>query len=151
MTEEQPHVPRNLLARYHAALIGSLSESELAKVRVKLGGGLLEPFIEGLGDQPLDGAELKSRLEAYLREDLQMAPRVSVTMAGPEVEVEVSGCHLCHGNDLLRSQGKLPCCPFAPGINRALSRALQGGSRLEGVSKPTGVTGECVIKYTTGG
>ena len=150
-TEEQATVSRALLAKYHAALITALPEGEVAKVRLKLGGALLEPFIESLGDQPLDHAQVKPRLEAYLREELQMADRVNVTVEGNEVSVEMSGCHLCHGNDLLRRQGKQPCCPFAPGINRALSRALKGGSRVEGVSKPSGVLGECVIKYTTGG
>jgi hypothetical protein len=144
-------VSRGFLAKYHADLICALPEGEVEKVRIKLGGALLEPFIESLGGQPLEHAQVKPRLEAYLRDELGMADYVNVTVAGHEVSVEMSGCHLCHGNDLLRRRGKVGCCPFAPGINRALSRALKGGSRLEGVTKPTGKTGECVIKYTTGG
>lgn len=149
-TEESPQVSRAFLAKYHADLICALPEEDVEKVRIKLGGALLEPFIESLGGQALDHAQVKPRLEAYLRDQLGMADYVNVTVEGNEVSVEMSGCHLCHGNDLLRQRGKSGCCPFAPGINRALSRALQGGSRLEGVDKPTGKTGECVIKYTTG-
>ena len=149
-TEEQASVSRAYLAKYHADLICALPEEDVEKVRVKLGGALLQPFIDSLDGQPLDHAQVKPRLEAYLRDELAMADGVQVTVEGNEVTVEMSGCHLCHGNDLLRQRGKQGCCPFAPGINRALSRALKGGSRLEGVSKPTGKTGECVIKYTTG-
>jgi hypothetical protein len=60
------------------------------------------------------------------------------------------GCHLCFGNDLLRAQGKKGCCPFAPGINRALAKATGGSARLQGVEKPTGKTGECTIRYQIG-
>ncbi len=149
-TEEEATVSRSFFAKYHADLICSLPEEEVAKARVKLGGALMQPFIDSLEGQPLDHPQVKPRLEAYLRDELEMADYVGVTVEGKEVSVELKGCHLCHGNDVLRQRGKQGCCPFAPGINRALSRALQGGSRLEGVTKASGKTGECVIKYTTG-
>ncbi len=142
---------RDYFAQYHADLISVLPEEEVEKVRIKLGGALLQPFIESLGGQALEAAEVKPRLEAYLRDQLGMADYAEMTVEGNEVSLEIKGCHLCHGNDLLRQRGKSGFCPFAPGVNRALSRALKGGCRLEGVTKPTGKTGECVIKYSTGG
>jgi hypothetical protein len=150
-TEERPTAPRNLLARYHADLICALPEEEVEKVRIRLGANLLQPFIDSLDGTPLSAPEVKQRLEAYLRDELGMADYIKVTAEGKEVSVEIKGCHLCFGNDLLRARGKQGCCPFAPGINRALSRALQGGSRLQGVAKAPGKTGECVIKYSAGG
>ncbi len=149
-TEKTPAVARDLLARYHADLVCALPEEEMEKVRIRLGGNLLQPFIDGLGDTPLTAPEVKARLETYLRDELQMADYVNLTAEGNEVAIEIKGCHLCHGNDLLRARGRQGFCPFAPGINRALGRALQGGSRLEGVTKPSGVTGECVLRYSTG-
>ena len=150
-TEGRPTVSRDYFAQYHADLISALPEEEAEKVRIKLGGALLQPFIDSLGGQPLDHAQVKPRLEAYLRDELEMADYVDVRVEGNEVAVEFKGCHLCHGNDLLRQRGKSGFCPFAPGVNRALSRGLRGGSRLESLTKPTGKTGECVIKYSTGG
>lgn len=150
-TDQAPTVSRDLLARYHADLICALPEEEVEKVRIRVGGNLLQPFVDRLGDTPLTAPEVKERLEVYLRDELQMADYVKLTAEGNDVTVEIKGCHLCHGNDLLRARGRQGFCPFAPGINRALSRALQGGSRLEALTKTPGVTGECVLRYTTGG
>jgi hypothetical protein len=142
-----PRIPRDFLTQYHAEVVCSMPEEEVEKFRVRLGANLLQPFIDNLGEEPLSLPELKERLETYLRDELQMADFAEVTASGGELAVEIKGCHLCFGNDLLRDKGKKGCCPFAPGINRAISRALNQSGRLQGVDKTPGVTGECVIRY----
>ena len=150
-TEQRPTAPRDFLAQYHADVIAALPEDQVEKFRLRLGANLLQPFVDSLPGQTLPPEDLKARLEVYLRGELQMAESVEMQVQGDEVTVEMRGCHLCFGNDRLRAQGKAPLCPFAPGINRALSKAVQGGTRLEGVEKPTGKTGECLIRYHLGG
>lgn len=147
-TESKPLVSRDFLAKYHADLICALPEDEVEKVRIRLGGNLLQPFVDSLGGQSLTPEELAPRLERYLRDELQMADHAKVEVEGNQLSVEIKGCHLCHGNDLLRARGRQGCCPFAPGVNRALSKTLGASSRLEGVDKSSGRTGECVMRYT---
>jgi len=146
--ESKPLAPRDFLAKYHADLICALPEGEVEKLRIRLGANLLQPFVESLDGQVLTPEELKPRLERYLRDELQMADHAEVQVQGNLLSVEIKGCHLCYGNDLLRARGRDGCCPFAPGINRAVSKALHAGSRLEGVAKTPGKTGECVMRYT---
>ena len=86
-TEGQATVSRAFLAKYHADLICALPEGEVEKVRIKLGGALLEPFIESLGGQKLDATQVKPRLEAYLRDELGMADWVQVTVEGKQVSL----------------------------------------------------------------
>ncbi len=147
-TESRPLVSRDFLAKYHADLICALAEDEVEKVRIRLGGNLLQPFVDSLDGQALTPEQLKPRLERYLRDELQMADYAKVEVQGNQLSVEIKGCHLCHGNDLLRARGRQGCCPFAPGINRALSKALGAGSHLESVAKSPDKTGECVMRYT---
>jgi hypothetical protein len=151
MTDEVgPRIPRDFLAQYHAEVVCTLPEEEVEKFRVRLGANLFQPFTDSLGDEALTLPELKDRLEAYLRDELKMADFAEVTVEGGELSVEIKGCHLCFGNDRLRAKGMKGCCPFAPGINRAISRALNQSGRLQGVDKPSGKTGECVIRYQVG-
>ncbi|HEY3397315.1 MAG TPA: hypothetical protein VGM19_06585 [Armatimonadota bacterium] len=142
---------RDYLARYHESVVCALPADEVEKFRIKLGGNLLQPFIDQLGGEKLTREELSDRLAGYLRDELGMAESVEVRAEGDEIAVDIRGCHLCFGNDRLRAREMKGCCPFAPGVNRALSKALGGGAHLEGVSKPSGQTGECIIKYTAGG
>ena len=79
-----------------------------------------------------------------------LAEQVEVSLEDDKISVAMQGCHLCWGNDLLRAKGLQGFCPFAPGINRAVSKSLKGGSRLEGVKKSAEVTGTCRIDFTRG-
>ena len=151
MTDQTgPQIPRDFLAQYHAAVVSTLPEEDAEKIRIRLGANLLQPFIDGLGEAALPLPELKTRLEAYLRDELQMADFAEVTVQDNQLAVEIKGCHLCFGNDVLRAKGKKGFCPFAPGINRAVSKALNQSGHLQGVDKPSGLTGECVIRFQVG-
>lgn len=141
-------ISRDLLARYHAEAVSALPEDEVEKFRIRLGANLFAPFVESLGEEPLPLSEVKERLERYLLDELHMADSAVVKTEGDELTVEIRGCHICHGNDLLRARGRQGVCPFAPGMNRALAKALGGSARLQGVDKAKGVTGECNIKYS---
>ena len=147
VSERRPQAPRELLARYHAELVSLIPAEERDKYRVRLGAGLVEPFLDSLGGQALTAEELKPRLEAYLRDELQMADSAQIMLEGDKLQVEIRGCHLCFGNDRLRAKGQQGFCPYAPGLNRAVSKALQQGTQLQGVDKSTGVVGECTLQY----
>lgn len=142
-----PQVPQELLARYHAELISLLPESEREKYRVKLGAALLQPFIDRFSGQQLTPEQLQPLLEAFLRDELQITDAARVILDGEELHVEISGCHLCHGNELLRGRGGHGFCPYAPGVNRAVSRTLGRGSQLQEVDKSAGVVGQCALRY----
>ena len=143
-------MPRDFLSAYHSAMVSTLPEQEVEKFRIRLGARLLQPFIDSLDGTQLPLPELKAKLETYLRDELQMAESATVTEENGKLFVDIKGCHLCFGNDRLRAQGKPGFCPFAPGINRAVSKALGQPGRLEGVDKSPGVTGECTIRYQVG-
>ena len=147
---DQPMISRDLLAKYHADAVCALPEENVEKFRVRLGANLFQPFVDSLGEESLPLPELKERLERYLLDELHMADSAVVKTEGEELTVEIRGCHLCFGNDLLRERGREGCCPFAPGMNRALAKALGGSARLQGVDKAKGVTGECDIRYEVG-
>jgi hypothetical protein len=137
-------VDQEFFKKYHCAVVKANSK-EIEKLKSKIGSEWADEF-RSHTEGKLEGAEFNQALEDYLVNDLRFAGKVKVKSTDNDLNIEVKGCHICHGNEVLKSQGEPALCPIVPTGLFSISRVAGRKATLDEVRKH-GVVGECEICY----
>lgn len=135
---------REFFKRYHRAVVKANS-GEVEKLKSKIGSEWAKDFRDEV-DGNLEGEEFNQALEDYLANDLRFCEEVKVMGDDGDLSIDVKGCHICHGNDLLKKEGEPALCPIVPTGLFSISRVGKRKASLDEVRK-NGVVGECEICY----
>lgn len=135
---------REFFKKYHRAVVKANSK-EVEKFKSKIGSVWAEEFRARTGTR-LEGEEFNRALEDYLANELRFCDRVMVNGEGEDLSIEVSGCHICHGNEVLKAEGEPALCPIVPTGLFSISRVCDRKASLREVRK-NGTVGECEIRY----
>jgi hypothetical protein len=137
-------VEREFFNKYHRAVVKANS-GEVEKLKSKIGSEWAKEFREKV-DGNLEGDEFNQALEDYLINDLRFCEEANVKGDGDDLSIDVKGCHICHGNDVLKKEGEPALCPIVPTGLFSISRVGKRKASLDEVRK-NGVVGECEICY----
>ncbi|RJP31521.1 MAG: hypothetical protein C4536_07900 [Actinobacteria bacterium] len=136
---------REFFKRYHRAVVKA-NANNVEKLKARIGSEWAEEFRRRSTGARLEGEEFNQALEDYLANELRFCDQVDVNGDGEEISIEVKGCHICHGNELLKAEGEPALCPIVPTGLFSISRVAGHRASLEEVRK-NGVVGECEICY----
>lgn len=135
---------REFFKKYHRAVVKA-NARELEKFKSRIGSVWAEEFRARSGTG-LQGEEFNRALEDYLENELRFCDDVEVKGEGEDLSIGVSGCHICHGNELLKHEGEPALCPIVPTGLFSISRVSERRASLAEVRK-NGIVGECEICY----
>ncbi len=88
-----------------------------------------------------DQEEFRARFEEFLTDELGFADTTKVSISSGELTIDVGGCAICHGNEMLRQAGEPAMCPILATGLTAISRVLGKNATLPGADeegKPVG-------------
>lgn len=137
-------VEREFFKRYHRAVVKA-NAKDLEKVKARIGSQWAEEFRSRTGTR-LEGEEFNRALEDYLVNELRFCEEAHVSGSGDDLSIEIRGCHICHGNELLKAEGHPALCPIVPTGLFSISRVSGRKAGLREVRK-NGAVGECEICY----
>ena len=135
------------LARYHKAVVLA-NKDQLEKMKPKIASQWVNEWMDEVGDSITDPGEFRSKFESFLTDELGFADDSNVSIAGDRLTIDVGGCAICPGNDLLRKAGEPTLCPITPTGLIAISRVMGKKATLEGVDKEGKPVGWCRINYS---
>lgn len=135
---------REFFKRYHRAVVKANSK-EVEKFKSRIGSEWANEFRDKVQGN-LEGEEFGRALEDYLANDLRFCEEVKVTSDDGALSIDVKGCHICHGNELLKREGEPALCPIVPTGLFSVSRVGKRKASLDEVRK-NGIVGECEICY----
>lgn len=138
--------PEEFFKKYHVA-VARASQTELDKLKPKIASEWINEWMTEIGGGISDEAEFRAKFEEFLTEGLGFADDSKVTIDGDELVIDIGGCVICPGNDILKKAGEEALCPIAPTGLMAISRVLGKKAKLEGVDKEGKPVGYCQIKY----
>ncbi len=133
----------NFFKQYHSTMIKALGE-DAKKVNAKVGSIFADDWADNAGNFN-NNAEFAKSFENYLKK-LEFADEVKVNCDEKNYSLEVKGCAICHGNEILRKQGIPTACPIMQAAKYAAVKKIGRNVITKGVEKP-GVVGECTIKF----
>ncbi len=134
----------NFFKQYHSTMIKALGE-EAKKVNAKVGSLFADNWADKAGNID-NNAEFANSFENYLKNDLEFADEVKVNCDEKNYTLQIKGCAICHGNEILRKQGIPTACPIMQTAKYAAVKKIGRNVITKGVEKP-GVVGECTIKF----
>lgn len=134
----------NFIKQYHFAVIKALGE-DAKKVNAKVGAIIADNWANNAGKITTD-AEFAQSFEDYLKNNLEFATHVKIDCDRKNYSLNIKGCAICHGNELLRKEGMASACPVVQAAKYAALKKLGRNVITKGVDKP-GVVGECTIKF----
>lgn len=134
------------MKRYHVA-IGRATQSQLDKLKPKIASEWINEWMQEVGSSITDPEEFRVSFEEFLTDGLQFADDSKVTIEGDELILDIGGCVICPGNDILKKAGEEALCPITPTGLMAISRVLGKKATLVGVNKEGKPVGYCQIKY----
>jgi len=134
------------MKKYHVA-VARANMSQLDKLKPKIASEWINEWITEVGGSITNEEEFRSKLEEFLTDGLGFADNSKVAIDGDELTIDVGGCVICPGNDILKKAGEEALCPIAPTGMMAISRVLGKKATLEGVDKEGKPVGWCQIKY----
>jgi len=120
---------------------------QLDKIKPKIASEWINEWTAEVGDSITDPDEFTVKFEDFLTNGLGFADESKVTITGDEMVVDVAGCIICPGNDILKKAGEETLCPITPAGMMAISRVLGKKATLEGVNKEGKPVGWCQITY----
>ncbi|MBN1288457.1 MAG: hypothetical protein JXA49_02330 [Actinobacteria bacterium] len=132
--------------KYHRALVKANRDS-LEKMKPRIASQWINEWKEQLDGKITDGGEFTVKFEEFLTDELGFADRTRVSIDDGQLLIDVSGCAICPGNDLLSNEGEPSMCPILSTGIMAISRVLGKKATLEGVDKEGKEVGYCTIKY----
>jgi len=132
--------------KYHVA-IARANMSQLDKLKPKIASEWINEWMTEVGGSITNEEEFRSKLEEFLTDRLGFADDSRVAIDGDELTIDVGGCVICPGNDILKKAGEEALCPITPTGMMAISRVLGKKATLEGVDKEGKPVGYCQIKY----
>ena len=132
----------NFFKQYHSTVIKALGE-DAKKVNAKIGSIMADRWIDNTGKFN-SYAEFAQSFEDYLKE-LQFADYVKVNCDEKNYILDIKGCVICHGNEILRKEGITTACPIIQTAKYAAIKKIERNVITKGVDKP-GIVGECTIR-----
>ncbi len=134
----------NFIKHYHSAVVKALGD-DAKKVNSKVGLLLADEWADGSGK--IDNyADYASSFQEYLLKELGFADLVKVDVDGAKYTLEIKGCMICHGNEILRKEGLNSACPIVQAARYAMVKKMEKEVVTKGVTK-TGVVGECTMNF----
>ena len=137
----------NFFKQYHSTVIKALGE-DAKKVNAKVGSIFADNWADNAGNFN-DNAEFARSFESYLKNQLEFAKDVRVNCDEKNYTLDIKGCAICHGNEMLRKEGMATACPIMQAAKYAAVRKLGKDVITKGVEKP-GPVGECIMRFELG-
>ncbi len=134
----------NFFKQYHSTVIKALGE-DAKKVNAKVGSIFADNWADNTGNFN-NSTEFAQSFENYLKNQLEFADEVRVNCDDKNYTLEIKGCAICHGNEILRKQGIPAACPIMQAAKYAAVKKIGRNVVTKGVEKP-GVVGECIIRF----
>lgn len=134
------------IAKYHSAVVKA-SGKDTEKLRAKIASEWVQDYLKNYPQEGKDINLFMANFKNFLEEELGFADEVNITVEDNEVHVRVSGCKICYGNEILRSENINTMCPITNTCLLGLLRATGKSPKLVGVEKETGKVGHCKIRY----
>lgn len=133
----------NFIKQYHSTVIKALGE-DAKKVNAKVGSIFADNWADNAGKLN-DNHEFAQSFEDYLKNQLEFAKYVKVNCDEKDYSLDIKGCVICHGNEILRREGIATACPIVQAAKYAAVKKLGRNVITKGVDKP-GIVGQCTIK-----
>ncbi len=137
----------NFFKQYHSTVIKALGD-DAKKVNAKVGSIMADNWADKAGTIN-NNAEFAKSFENYLKNQLEFAKQVKVECDGKNYTLDIKGCAICHGNEMLRKEGVATACPIMQAAKYAAVRKLGKDVITKGVEKP-GPVGECIMRFELG-
>jgi hypothetical protein len=134
------------MTKYHVAMARA-NKDRLENLKPKIASEWVNQWMEETGGKITDEEEFRAKFEEFLSKDLGFADDTKVSLDGDELTIDVGGCMICPGNDVLKQAGETALCPITPTGLTAISRVMGKKVTLEGVNKEGKPVGFCQIKY----
>lgn len=134
----------NFFKQYHCSVIKALGE-DAKKVNAKVGAIMADNWADNAGKISSE-AEFAKSFGDYLKNNLEFARQVEIDCDKKNYSLDIKGCAICHGNEMLRKEGMATACPIVQAAKYAAVKKLGRNVITKGVDKP-GVVGECTIKF----
>lgn len=134
----------NFFKQYHSTVIKALGE-DAKKVNAKVGSIFADNWAANTGDLK-DNSEFAKSFEDYLKNNLGFAEQVKVKCDEKNYTIDVKGCVICHGNEILRKEGVATACPIVQTAKYAAVKKVGRNVITKGIDKP-GTVGECIMKF----
>jgi hypothetical protein len=138
--------PEEFFKKYHVA-IARANQKDLDKIKPKIASEWINEWMEETGGQITDPDEFKAKFEQFLTEGLGFADESKVTITDDGLVIDIGGCMICPGTDILKKAGEEALCPIAPTGLMAISRVLGKKATLDVVDKEGKPVGWCQIRY----
>lgn len=135
---------KEFIKRYHYAVVKGQGD-RLENLKSRIGSSWADEFRDKAGEVE-NLVDFAKAYEDFLRDELSFCREVGVEGSDGELSVDVKGCHICFGNELLRKEGSPTMCPIIPTGLFSIRRVLGRNASLSQVIKP-GPVGECRIVY----
>ena len=142
INNKNPKLSLNFFKQYHSTVIKALGE-DAKKVNAKIGSIIADRWIDRTGKFN-NNAEFTQSFENYLKE-LQFANYVKINCEEKNYILDIKGCAICHGNEILRKEGIATACPIIQAAKYAAVKKIGKNVIMRGVDKP-GIIGECTIR-----
>jgi hypothetical protein len=134
----------NFFKQYHSTVIKALGE-DAKKVNAKVGSIFADNWAANAGDFK-DNSKFAKSFEDYLKNQLEFAKHVKVNCDDKNYTLEIKGCAICHGNEILRTEGLATACPIVQAAKYAAVKKIGRNVITKGIDKP-GIVGECFMKF----
>lgn len=134
------------LKRYHKALVMA-NKNTLEKMKPKIASEWIKEWMDQLDGPLTDEQEFRAKFEEFLTEELGFAETSTVSIDDGVLTIDVAGCGICPGNELLRQAGQPTLCPILSTGLIAISRVLGKNATLLDVDKEGKPVGYCKIRY----
>jgi hypothetical protein len=134
----------NFFKQYHSTVIKALGE-DAKKVNVKVGSIMADNWADKAG-RFNSNSEFAQSFENYLKNQLEFANHVKVDCDEKDYTLDIKGCAICHGNEILRREGMMTACPIVQAAKYAAVKKIGRNVITKGVDKP-GPVGECTIRF----
>lgn len=137
----------NFFKQYHSTVIKALGE-DAKKVNAKMGSIFADNWADkaGKAGNVENNDEFAKSFEDYLKNDLEFAEYVKINCDEKNYTLDIKGCAICHGNEILRKEGMATACPIVQAAKYAAVKKIGRNVITKGVDKP-GTVGECTIKF----
>ncbi|MBU1672544.1 MAG: hypothetical protein KKF41_03780 [Actinobacteria bacterium] len=132
-------------SRYHKAMVEALG-GHAERIKPRIASAWVKEWQEKLDGSIENPDEFARAFEGFLSGELGFADTTRVRLDDDLLLIDVGGCSICFGNELLRKEGKQALCPILPTGLTAINRVLGKKATLLGVDKD-GTVGDCTIRY----
>jgi hypothetical protein len=138
--------PEEFFKKYHVA-VARANRGQLDKLKPRIASEWVNEWMAEVGSSIADEDQFAGEFEKFLTEGLGFADDVKVTIEGDMLSIDVGGCIICPGNDVLKKAGDESLCPITPTGLMAISRVMGKKATLQGVDKEGKPVGFCKISY----